>query len=139
MPTECTASRFEFELLERRKVVADFRGGTITSDADALLLGQLDRGLGPIERFAGGFEDGRKTLVGQRIFAIALGYEDLNDHDKLRHDPLFHVLAGCWRASSRDHRRARLQLRWIAGSSPAMTPEDVDRIAPLMVLLDVRQ
>ncbi len=103
MQTECTPSLFEFEPVERRKVVADFRGGTITSNAGALLLGRLDRGLGLIERLAGCFKDGRKrelvehkvkTLVGQRIFAIALGYEDPNDHDELRHDPLFHVLAG---------------------------------------------
>ncbi len=111
MQTECTPTLFEFEPVERRKVVADFRGGTITSNAGALLLGQLDRGLGLIERFAGCFKDGRKqelvehkvkTLVGQRIFAIALGYEDLNDHDELRHDPLFHVLAGKLAARRKD-------------------------------------
>jgi hypothetical protein len=75
----------------------------MTSDAGGLLLGATDRAIGLIERFAGCFEDRRKqtqvehavrTLVGQRVLGLALGYEDLNDHDRLRHDPLFAVLAG---------------------------------------------
>ena len=103
MQTECSPTLFEFEPVERHKVVAGFDGGIITSDAGGLLLGQLDRGLGLIRRMAACFTDRRdarllehtvETLVGQRVFAIALGYEDLNDHDELRHDPLFHVLAG---------------------------------------------
>ena len=103
MQTECTPELFEFEAVERRAVVASFDGGTITSNAGALLLRQLDRGLGLVRRFAGCFLDRRdprfvehrvETLVGQRIFALALGYEDLNDHDELRHAPTFAVLAG---------------------------------------------
>jgi Transposase DDE domain group 1 len=103
MPTECTPELFTFEGVERRAVVAGFDGGTITSNAGALLLRQLDRGIGLVRRFAGCFTDRRnplyvehrvETLVGQRIFALALGYEDLNDHDELRHDPTFAVLAG---------------------------------------------
>ena len=103
MQTECTPALFEFEPVERKKVVAGFDVGTITSDAGALLLGRLDRGLGLIRRMAACFTDRRdprllehtvETLVGQRVFGLALGYEDLNDHDELRHDPLFHVLAG---------------------------------------------
>jgi hypothetical protein len=83
--------------------VGDFAGGTITSDAGALLLGATDRVIALVERFAGCFCDRRrseliehevKTLVGQRVFGIALGYEDLNDHDELRHDPAMAVLAG---------------------------------------------
>jgi hypothetical protein len=83
--------------------VAGFDGGAITSDAGALLLGAADRRIGLVERFAQCFRDVRrpeliehevKTLVGQRIFGIALGYEDLNDHDELRHDPVMAVLAG---------------------------------------------
>jgi len=94
---------FEFEAVDGKKIVAGFDGGTITSDAGVLLLGQLDRGLGLIRRLAACFSDRRdprliehevKTLVGQRVFALALGYEDLNDHDELRHDPTFAVLAG---------------------------------------------
>jgi hypothetical protein len=103
MLTECTPELFEFEGVERRAVVARFDGGTITSNAGALLLRQLDRGLGLVRRFAQCFVDRRdprlvehrvETLVGQRIFGLALGYEDLNDHDELRHDPTFAVLAG---------------------------------------------
>jgi hypothetical protein len=103
MPTECSAELFEFVAVEGRKVVGSFDGGTITSNAGALLLGQLDLGLGLMRRFADCFTDRRDprfvehqvvTLVGQRVFGLALGYEDLNDHDELRKDPLFAVLAG---------------------------------------------
>ena len=103
MQTECSAERFEFAAVEKRAVVAGFDGGTITSDAGALLLGLADRAIGLVGRFAGCFVDARspaliehevKTLVGQRVLALALGYEDLNDHDELRHDPVMAVLAG---------------------------------------------
>lgn len=103
MPTECSAEAFGFARVETRRVVAGFDGGTMTSDAGALLLGATDRRLRLIERFSACFTDGRtaeliehsvRTLVGQRVFGIALGYEDLNDHDQLRHDPMMAVLAG---------------------------------------------
>ena len=103
MPTECSADLFEFAAVERREVVGSFDGGAITSDAGALLLGATDRALGLIDRFAACFIDHRdqdliehrvSTLVGQRVFGIALGYEDINDHDELRRDPVMAVLAG---------------------------------------------
>ena len=103
MQTECTPKLFEFEAVERRSVVAGFDGGNITSNAGALLLGQVDQGVGLVRRFAACFIDRRdpryvehqvETLVGQRIFGLALGYEDLNDHDELRKDPTLAVLAG---------------------------------------------
>ena len=103
MPTECSATLFEFEAVEGRSAVAGFDGGNITSNAGALLLGQVDCGLGLVRRFAECFIDRRDpryvehqvaTLVGHRIFGLALGYEDLNDHDELRKDPTFAVLAG---------------------------------------------
>lgn len=103
MQTQCSPERFDFGAVEKRVVVAGFDGGTITSDAGALLLGLTDLAVGVVDRFAGCFVDARnadliehevKTLVGQRIFAIALGYEDLNDHDELRHDPVMAILAG---------------------------------------------
>jgi hypothetical protein len=103
MQTDCTTKLFEFEAVDRRAVVAGFDGGDITSNAGALLLGQVDRGLGLVRRFAECFTDRRdpryvehqiETLVGQRIFGLVLGYEDLNDHDELRKDPAFTVLAG---------------------------------------------
>ena len=103
MPTECSAERFDFGMVEGRAVEAAFDAGLVTSDAGALLLRTTDRAIGMIERFAACFHDERRqdliehevaTLVGQRVFGIALGYEDLNDHDELRHDPLMAVLAG---------------------------------------------
>jgi len=92
-------------------VVAAFDGGAITSNAGGLLLGGADRAIGMMKRFAACFHDERRahlieheveTLVGQRVFAIALGYEDLNDHDKLRHDPMMPVLAGKLEARRQD-------------------------------------
>jgi hypothetical protein len=103
MQIECTTKLFEFEAVQRHAVVANFDGGDITSNAGGLLLGQVDRSLGLIRRFAHCFSDRRdpryvehqvETLVGQRIFGLALGYEDLNDHDELRKDPTFTALAG---------------------------------------------
>jgi hypothetical protein len=92
-------------------VEAAFDGGAITSDAGALLLRAADRAVGLTERFAACFCDTRRphliehevvTLLGQRVFGIALGYEDLNDHDELRHDPVMAVLAGKLAARRQD-------------------------------------
>src|SRR5215203_4426699 len=103
MPTECSADLFEFARVEGRAVVAAFDGGRITSDAGALLLGATDKVLGLTRRLAGCFQDQRDpafvehrlaTLLMQRVVGIALGYEDLVDHDELRHDPVLAVLAG---------------------------------------------
>jgi transposase len=89
--------------LEGRRVEAAFDGGLVTSDAGALLLGATDRAIRMMDRFASCFHDERRpeyiehevaTLVGQRVFGIARGYEDLNDHDELRHDPMMAILAG---------------------------------------------
>src|ERR1700751_3627156 len=103
MPTECSAEQFDFGRVEGRAVEAAFDGGLVTSDAGALLLGATDRAIDLVGRFADCFRDHRRqdliehavgTLIGQRGFGIALGYEDLNDHDELRHDPLMAVLSG---------------------------------------------
>jgi hypothetical protein len=111
MPTECISDLFGFAPVEKRAVVASFDGGSMTSDAGGLLLGATDRTIGMMERFAGCFVDRRdpaliehevRTLVGQRVLGLALGYEDLNDHDHLRHDPLFAVLAGKLQARRQD-------------------------------------
>jgi hypothetical protein len=97
MQTECSAGQLEFEGFDGRRVVAAFDGGAVTSDAGALLLRETDRAIRLIERVAACFSDGRDpgqlihalpTLIGQRIVAIALGYEDINDHDRLRFDPV---------------------------------------------------
>ena len=103
MPTECNPKLFEFASVDGRSVVAAFDGGAITSDAGALLLGEANRAIRLTDRFAACFTDARTsalvehevgTMVLQRIVGIALGYEDLNDHDELRHDPVLAVLAG---------------------------------------------
>src|SRR5260370_25801118 len=97
MPTECIPDLFGFEPVEGREVVAAFDAGMITSEAGALLLRATDRAIKIMERFASCFHDARRaeliehevaTLVLQRLFGIALGYEDLNDHAELRHDPM---------------------------------------------------
>ena len=103
MPTQCNADLFGFAPVAGRTVVAAFDGGAMTSDAGALLLGATDRVLGLTHRLAACFKDSRdpaytehtlETLLMQRVVGIALGYEDLIDHDQLRHDPVLAVLAG---------------------------------------------
>jgi hypothetical protein len=103
MQTECSADLFGFVPVAGRAVVAGFDGGKMTSDAGAMLLGATDRAIRLIEQFAGCFTDHRAAdliehtvpaLVGQRVFGLALGYEDLIDHDELRHDPVMAILAG---------------------------------------------
>ena len=100
--TECTADRVEFSSLGRKKIQADFQGGTISSDAGAVLLREMDRQLGLIDTINDIIADPRdpryithsqRSMIAQRIFAIALGYEDGNDHQDLRNDPLFQILA----------------------------------------------
>ena len=111
MPTECSRDLFGYEVVEGRQVVAAFDGGEVTSDAGALLLGATDRALGLVRRLARCFTDGRapemvehtvETMLMQRICGIALGYEDLVDHDQLRHDPVLATLAGKLAARRKD-------------------------------------
>src|ERR671910_3681406 len=103
MPTQCSRDLFGYEVVEGRQVVAAFDGGAVTSDAGGLLLGAADRAIGLVTKFAACFDDGRvqtqvehsvAAMVAQRVFGIALGYEDLIDHDQLRHDPVLATLAG---------------------------------------------
>ena len=103
MPTECIQDSFAFGRVEGRAVVADFGGGTITSDAGALLLWKTDSAVRLIDRFAACFRDHRspqliehtaRTLVAQRVLGIALGHEDLVDHDRFRHDPVMAAILG---------------------------------------------
>lgn len=111
MRTECNPDLFGFAPVEGRRVEAAFDAGLTTSDGGALLLGGMDKAIGLVDRFAACFDDVRRqeliehevaTLVGQRVFGIALGYEDLEDHDTLRHDPVMAVLAGKLAAKRRD-------------------------------------
>ena len=102
MRTDCKSDQLEFEVIEHRRVVAAFDGGAMTSHAGALLLRHTDKAIGLFDRVASCFEDHRspdqvvhtvRAMVGQRIAGIALGYEDINDHDELRHDPVLGLLA----------------------------------------------
>jgi hypothetical protein len=101
--TECKNQALLFQDLGPRKVVADFSGGTLSSDGGVLLLRQVDRCLGLTRRLAGCFGDQRNQifvehavpeLLAQRLYAEALGYEDINDHQQLRHDPLLATACG---------------------------------------------
>jgi hypothetical protein len=103
MQTECTQVSFQFHPLSQRDVVARFDGGNITSDGGGLLLREVERRTGILEQFAACFTDHRdprfvehsvRDLVGQRVYGLALGYEDLNDHDELRRDPLLATVVG---------------------------------------------
>lgn len=111
MPTDCSADLFGFAPVEGREVVAAFDGGAITSDAGALLLGATDGAIDLMRRLTSCFCDVRKqeliehevvTLIRQRVLGIALGYEDLNDHDQLRKDQIMAVLAGKLAARRQD-------------------------------------
>lgn len=111
MQTECIPSGVGLDRVSGRQVVAGFDGGEITSDAGALLLGRVDQSIGLIDRLTACFGDARdpsmiehslRSLVLQRVVGLALGYEDLVDHDQLRHDPVMAVLAGKLEARRRD-------------------------------------
>jgi len=112
--TECKQGAFEFQALSRRKVEVDFRGGQISSDGGGLLLREVEHRRGWVRDFAECFEDYRdprwvehavRAMAGQRVFGVALGYEDLNDHEHLRADPLLAVL--CEKADPNGSNRLR--------------------------------
>src|SRR5215470_10754698 len=101
--TECIQESFEFVQHFSRQVVARFDGGWVSSDGGGLLLRQTDRKIRLLQRVASGFTDRRSPwvlqhelgeMLAQRIYGLALGYEDLNDHEQLRRDPLLGLLAG---------------------------------------------
>jgi hypothetical protein len=115
-----------FQPLAAREVVAKFDGGQITTDAGGLLLRETEQATGIIRQFAECFDDYRdpeKTehtllqLLSQRIYALALGYEDLNDHDQLRHDPLLAVLVGKPEPLGQDRVSPRDRGKALAGKS----------------------
>ena len=103
MQTQCSSAQYEFSGIGRRSVVAEFDGGRVSSDAGALLLKKTDEAVDLLGRLGRCFRDDRlpeavefpvRTLVAQRVMGIALGYEDLNDHEQLRHDPLLGAVIG---------------------------------------------
>jgi hypothetical protein len=140
MKTECNRSRLAFQPLGRRLVVADFDGGTITTDGGALLLREVEARTGILRQFAACFTDHRdpdliehpvEELVAQRVFGLALGYEDLNDHDELRLDPLLAVLVGKEDPTGQSRLRERDKGKALAGKSTLnrleLTPVGADQ------------
>lgn len=126
MKTHCNQKTLEFQTENSRKIMAHFNGGNISSDSGGLLLQQTERITGIISQFAGCFDDHRdadliehsvEELIAQRIYALALGYEDLNDHDELRNDPLLAVLVGKKDSTGKDRIRKRDKGKALAGKS----------------------
>jgi len=126
METECSTLTLEFQPLGGRQITARFDGGTITSDAGGLLLREVEASTGLLAGLAACFDDYRdpeliehtvEALVKQRVFALALGYEDLNDHDRLRADPLLAVLVGKEDPTGQDRVEARDRGKPLAGKS----------------------
>ena len=126
LSTPCNQEFLEFHPLDKREVRGGFDGGAITSDAGGLLLREVEKRTGIIAQFAACFRDHRKAeriehrveeLVGQRVYGLALGYEDLNDHEELRRDPLLGVLAGKADPSGESRARRRDQGKALAGKS----------------------
>ena len=114
MHTDCTSTHLAFEGLGRRAVVGRFDGGRLTTDGGVLLLREVDRRFRVTSRLAACFRDHPRriehrleTLVVQRVLALAAGYEDLNDHDRLRADSAFALASGCADVTGERRRRAR--------------------------------
>ena len=126
LSTDCTQCSFTFAKHFRRQVSARFDGGVISSDGGALLLREVDQRINLLPRLAACFEDGRDSrriehrvgeLVSQRVYGLALGYEDLNDHDELRRDPVLALLVGKSDVGGQQRRRERDRGQSLAGSS----------------------
>jgi hypothetical protein len=124
--TDCNQKEFEFQGLKSRKIVGSFNGGTITSDAGSLLLREVEGRTGILAGFSGCFKDHRQEgsiehtiseLVSQRVYGLCLGYEDLNDHDVLRRDPLLALLSGKKDPTGQNRRREQDRGKALAGKS----------------------
>lgn len=126
MTTDCSPQALEFQGVGRRTVVAAFDGGTLTSDGGLLLLSEVERRRGILQRFAACFRDQRnpayvehrlEELVRQRVLGLALAYEDLNDHDVLRTDPLLATIVGKADPTGSDRRQKQDRGKPLAGKS----------------------
>src|SRR3954470_19706016 len=126
MTTECNPAYLDFPMLGSRQVLADFDGGAISSDGGALLLRQTERLTGIVRQFAACFSDHRdpdliehpvEHLLAQRVYGLALGYEDLNDHDDLRRDPLLATVVGKDDPTGKSRQRRRDRGKALAGKS----------------------
>src|SRR5262245_12503780 len=153
--TDCTASGLLFQPLGRRDVVAHFDGGPVTSDAGGLLLREVEAKFHVIDQFARCFTDHRDPelvehtlpdLLQQRLLALCLAYGDLNDHDRLPHDPLLAVLVGKDDPTGARRRRARDRGKALAGKSTLnrleLTPVRANagsRYKKIVAHLDARQ
>ena len=139
METQCTTEQMEFHHLGRRAVIGRFDGGKISSDAGGVLLREVEKRTQILKRLAGCFRDYRNedriehsvgSLIRQRVYGMALGYEDLNDHDSLRHDVVMGLLSEKHDPSGRDRVREQDQGKAIAGKSTLnrleLTPEDAN-------------
>lgn len=137
MTTPCTRTLFNFQPLGKRAVEAEFNGGYVTSDGGVLLLREIDAKIRLIRRFANCFIDYRRPeriehtveeLLAQRVYALAMGHEDLNDHEDLRVDPLLAVAAGKEDPTGESRSRKRDQGKGLAGKSTLnrleLTPAD---------------
>ena len=140
METQCIQEQIVFQQLGSREVVGRFDGGKISSDAGGLLLREVERRFEILKRLSGCFRDYREperiehslaSLISQRVYGMALGYEDLNDHDSLRHDVVMGVLCEKSDPTGRDRVREQDQGKAIAGKSTLnrleLTPEDADQ------------
>jgi len=139
MKTECTAEQLQFHGLGRRVVVGEFDGGKISSDSGGLLLREVEQRTHILKRLAACFMDYRdanqiehslESLIKQRVMGLTLGYEDLNDHDSLRQDPLLALLSDVADPTGQDRRRAQDKGCALAGKSTLnrleLTPLDGD-------------
>ena len=139
MKTECTKKYSPFQALGRREIIADFSGGTITSDGGGLLLREIEQRTGILQRFAGCFIDYRDkrriehsvlSLVSQRVIGLALGYEDLNDHDYLAKDQMLAIVVGKTDPTGMDRKSAKDKGKPLAGKSTLnrleLTPANAD-------------
>ena len=126
MTPEFNSSFLDFPMLGSREVLADFDGGDITSDGGALLLRKTEQLTAIIRQFAACFTDHRnphliehtvEELIAQRVYALALGYEDLNDHDDLRRDPLLATVVGKGDPTGKTRQRQRDRGKPLAGRS----------------------
>jgi len=139
METQCIREQMEFHQLGRRAVIGRFDGGKISSDAGGVLLREVEKRTEILKRLAGCFRDYRNedriehtvgSLIRQRVYGIALGYEDLNDHDSLRHDVVMGLLSEKQQPSGTDRLKEKDQGKAIAGKSTLnrleLTPEDAN-------------
>ena len=126
VPTDCSGQPLLFPELTTRPVAVDFTAGHVSSDGGGVLLARLDRSYGYLQRFATCFTDHRDPdriehallgLLRQRTYGLALGYEDLNDHDTLCTDPLLASLCGKADPSGQDRGRRQDRGKALSGKS----------------------